>query len=585
MMHRQKSEFPVAMFSSIQLWTTIVVLILAPLFFGSVDLFWIAVWTILLSASALCGVAVPMGAAQSRISFSFLALCGVYALVAIIQITPHVIDQLNDPSWHRAEELLDLGVLPRISSRAEIPPLAAGHFLLFATSFMNGFCIGTSRRNSSKLISFAQYSILVYVIYGLAALVLMPNMVLWAPKLAYRGSLTATFINHNTAATFVGAGAILWFCSAFSSLQSFQFSSLRLLLLTRLNEPLAFRIIARSAAALGCFFALLLTGSRGGLICSCLGLLVAIILMVANRQKPRFWQIVVSGGVALAVTVVLLSRIGRIGSQGLFDDSRWSVYGFCVEAVKQRPLLGAGLGTFADLFPSLRADDFFSWGVWDYAHSTILEIAVEMGIPVAAMALIAALASLLFLTRTAVNSKDRSRRSLAATTGIAVLSYLHSLIDFSLQIPGYLIVFGILLGCGLAQASSNRAAAGRHGRIRPLDQSKINVENVFFDDADEDFRREAVGWRGTKPHGIVSRFRWIYLNRLAIRQMNPSISLRHGRAPGGHLNLIPESGVGGRLYLEPMVVCALPGVDRFSQVVHYDVALCRYDDKNEVPDS
>src|SRR6202048_1732564 len=279
MIRRPQSEFRLASFSPIQLWTTIVVLILAPLFFGSVDLFWIAVWTILLSASALCGVAVPMGAAQSRISFSFLALCGVYALVAIIQITPHVIDQLNDPSWHRAEELLDLGVLPRISSRAEIPPLAAGHFLLFATSFMNGFCIGTSRRNSSTLISFAQYSILVYVIYGLAALVLMPNMVLWAPKLAYRGSLTATFINHNTAATFVGAGAILWFCSAFSSLQqSFGFSSIRLLLLNRANEHLAFKILARSGGALTCFFALLLTGSRGGLICCCLCFLVGIVL-------------------------------------------------------------------------------------------------------------------------------------------------------------------------------------------------------------------------------------------------------------------------------------------------------------------
>src|ERR1700730_6219452 len=418
MMHRQKSEFPVAMFSSIQLWTTIVVLILAPLFFGSVDLFWIAVWTILLSASALCGVAVPMGAAQSRILFSFLALCGVYALVAIIQITPHVIDQLNDPSWRRADELLDLGVLPRISSRAEIPPLAAGLVLVFATSFMNGFCIGTSRRKSSKLISFAQYSILVYVIYGLAALVLMPNIVLWAPKLAYRGSLTATFINHNTAATFVGAGAILWFCSAFSSLQSFQFSSLRLLLLTRLNEPLAFRIIARSAAALGCFFALLLTGSRGGLICSCLGLLVAIILMVANRQKPKFWHMVAWGSVALAVTVALLSRLGRIGSQGLFDEARWSVYGFCIGAIRQRPLLGAGLGTFEDLFPSLRADGFYSWGVWDYAHSTILEIAVEKGTPVAAMVGIAELDSRFILARASVKSEGRSRRALAAITGI-----------------------------------------------------------------------------------------------------------------------------------------------------------------------
>ena len=110
-----------------------------------------------------------------------------------------------------------------------MPPLAVGHFLLFATSFISGFFIGTSRRNSDSLIWFAQYSILLYAIYGLAALILTPNMVLWAPKLAYRGSLTATFINHNTAATFIGAGAILWFCSAFSSLQqSSGFSSIRM---------------------------------------------------------------------------------------------------------------------------------------------------------------------------------------------------------------------------------------------------------------------------------------------------------------------------------------------------------------------
>jgi O-antigen ligase len=461
MMHRPQSEFPVAMFSSIQLWTTIVVLVLAPLFFGSVDLFWIAVWVILLSVSVLCGVAAPLHAGQSRVLFGFFALCGIFVLVAIIQITPHVVDQLNDPSWRQANALLGLDALPRISSHAEIPPLAVGHFLLFATSFISGFFIGTSQRNSDRLIRFAQYSILLYVIYGLVALILTPNMVLWAPKLAYRGSLTATFINRNTAATFVGAGAILWFCSAFSSLkQSFRFSSIRMLLLTRSNEHIAFRIIVRSGAAFACFFALLLTGSRGGLICSCFGLLVAIIQMAANRQKPRFWHMVAWGSVALVVTVALLSRIGRIGSQGMFDDGRWFVYGFCVEAIRQRPLLGAGFGTFEDLFPSLRADDFYSWGVWDYAHSTILEIAVEMGIPVAAMVVIAALASLFILARAAVKSEGRSRRSLAAIAGIAVLSYLHSMIDFSLQIPGYLVLFGILLGCGLARASAAPAAVG-----------------------------------------------------------------------------------------------------------------------------
>jgi O-antigen ligase len=478
MMRRQKSEFSVAMVSSIQLWTTIVVLILAPLFFGSIDLFWIAVWTILLSVSVLCGFAAPMETGQSRILLGFLALCGIYALVAIIQITPHLVDQLNDPSWRRVDDLLGVDAPPRISSRAEMPLLAVGHFLLFATSFISGFLIGTSLRNSDRLIRFAQYSILISAIYGLAALILTPNMVLWAPKLAYRGSLTATFINHNTAATFVGAGAILWFCSAFSSLrQSFRFSSIRLLLLNRANEHLAFRFLARSGGALTCFFALLLTGSRGGLICSCLGLLVAIILMLVDRQKPRLWHMMLWATVALAVTVALLSRIGRIGSQGLVDDARWSVYEFCMEAIRQRPLLGAGLGTFEDMLPSLRADDFYSWGVWDYAHSTILEIAVEMGIPVAVMVVITALASLFILARAAVKSEGRSRRSLAAITGIAVLSYLHSMIDFSLQIPGYLVLFGVLLGCGLARASATLAEVAA---VRPLALPDLSNQKSAF---------------------------------------------------------------------------------------------------------
>jgi O-antigen ligase len=440
--------------NSVQLWITVVVLVLAPLFFGSVDLFWIAVWTVLLSTSALCGVVTPMSADQIRLLVGFLALCGIYALVAVIQVVPDMINQLNDPTWQRANQILDLNAAPRISGRAEIPPIAAGHFLLFTTAFISAFYLGTSQRNFEIIFRCARYAVLVYVIYGLAAFALTPNMVLWTPKLAYRGNLTATFINRNTAATFIGVGVILWSCSAFYSVQSLKSFSLRLLLLSPSNEDLAFKAIVRSVAALMCFFALLLTGSRAGLICACFGLTLAITLMVANRRRARFWLVALSGSAAIALVVLLLSRMGQILTRGLFDEARWSVYEICVEAVRQRPLLGAGIGSFADLFPSLRTSQFSSGGVWDYAHSTILEIAVEMGVPVASMIVIAALASLFILGRAALRSNDRSHSSLAAITGIVVLSYLHSLVDFSLQIPGYLIVFAILLGCGLARACS-----------------------------------------------------------------------------------------------------------------------------------
>jgi hypothetical protein len=187
MIGRLPFKCPAETFSSIQLWLTIPVVCLAPLFFGSVDHLWVAIWTAILSISTLCGVAQPLSAGQSRILFAFLALCFAYAFVAIVQVVPHLIDQLNDPSWQRANSLVELNASPRISSRAEIPPASIGHFLLLVTSFVSGFFVGTARRDSDLLILYARYSILFYAVYGLIAVVFTPDILLWAPKLAYRG--------------------------------------------------------------------------------------------------------------------------------------------------------------------------------------------------------------------------------------------------------------------------------------------------------------------------------------------------------------------------------------------------------------
>ena len=329
---------------------------------------------------------------------------------------------------------------------------------------MSGFFVGPASRPASILMLAARASILVYSIYGLIALVLTPDMLLWAPKLAYGGSLTSTFVNHNTAATFVGAGVILWSCWAYRPLQALQLSSLRLLLLNSANEQLAFTLIVRAGAALTCFFALLLTGSRGGLICTCAGLLVAIGLMAASGRKLKLRYIAGVGTIALVLAAVWLSGEGRIASEGFVDDGRLRVYMLCIDVIRQHPLFGTGAGTFEQYFPSVRTGDFNTWGVWDYAHSTILEIAVEMGIPAAVMVVAAAFAFLLMLARAALKLEEPGRSSsLAAVAGIAVLTYLHAAIDFSLQIPGYLIVFGLLLGCGLARSAAPEVKEARQG--------------------------------------------------------------------------------------------------------------------------
>ena len=460
---------------STQLWATVCVLVLAPLFFGSVDQFSIAVWIVVLSVATILGLSFPFNIVQGRIVWAFLGVCSIYAVVAVIQVVPRLLPGLDDPIWQRANEVLGTRVEPRISSTTEIPPLAIGHFLLTVTAFLSGFFAGTSRHGAARIISAARTAILVYALYGLVALAVTPNLLLWAPKVAYRGALTATFVNKNTAAAFFGCGAILWSCWTYSAVQSLEKSSLRALLLNSLNERVAISLLLRASAALTCLFALLLTNSRGGLIASSVGLLVALGVLEIKRFKRRIGYAIVLSIGALIALAAWLTQMGRIASEGVIDDGRWQVYGLVADAIGRRPSLGAGAGSFEALFPSLRTADLSSWGVWDYAHSTIVEIAFEMGLPVAALVTLAALASIFILVRRALDAELRYRVSLAAIVGIAVTTYLHSLIDFSLQVPGYAIPFGILIGCGLAHATADRTDRKRRSSGTGDDDGSISA--------------------------------------------------------------------------------------------------------------
>src|SRR5262249_41097167 len=90
-------------------------------------------------------------------------------------------------------------------------------------------------------------------------------------------------------------------------------------------------------------------------------------------------------------------------------------------------------------------------GVWDVAHSTPLELAVELGLPMAGLVAFAWLVALLILG----HGTRRSRRETVApltALAVALIALLHSSIDFSLQVPGYtIVVFGVV-GVGIAQS-------------------------------------------------------------------------------------------------------------------------------------
>jgi hypothetical protein len=91
------------------------------------------------------------------------------------------------------------------------------------------------------------------------------------------------------------------------------------------------------------------------------------------------------------------------------------------------------------------------WGVWDMAHSTPLELAAEMGVPFASLMGVVWVAALVTLCA-GLRTRRRNETAPLAALAVCLLALLHSLVDFSLQIPGYSIVVFSLLGVGLSQA-------------------------------------------------------------------------------------------------------------------------------------
>ena len=316
----------------------------------------------------------------------------------------------------------------------------------------------------------------MYAAYGVIAHVFDPTHILGYEKQAYLDAVTGTFVNRNTAGAYFGSCAVIW----------------SVLLWERVRRemppgPLDWRAIPERiysrrpkrvliAAAMGflCLVALFLTGSRAAAAISLLALLIAFVAFF-RRHLPG-WSglgIAVAGGGAVAF--LLLQLLGgavnaRLDLEGLSDEGRWETYKATARMIADHPWFGTGQGTFSYAFPAYRSANVPAWGVWDMAHSTLLQLAAEMGVPVAAAVGFGWLAVFWVLVL-GIRNRRRDRLIPVAALAVATLAVLHSLIDFSLQIPGYSIVALSLIGAGLATASDWKAANDRHldNRSSPAD--------------------------------------------------------------------------------------------------------------------
>jgi O-antigen ligase len=222
---------------------------------------------------------------------------------------------------------------------------------------------------------------------------------------------------------------------------------------------------------LPCFLAMMLTGSRAGIAISLIAICAAIAFLFHREirsQSAALWLILpVLGGVMLAF-LVLGGQVGeRLGKFGLSGGGRWEAYASTWQIVSHHPFFGTGLGTFASVFPRFRSGDASIWGVWDRAHNTLLELAAEVGIPLAALV---GLGWILAFVALLLGAVRRQKRAIFPLAGLVcgAMAVLHSMVDFSLQVPGLAVTVMALVGMGLAQ----RTSRAREGALSESTQRK-----------------------------------------------------------------------------------------------------------------
>lgn len=350
-------------------------------------------------------------------------------------------------------------------------------------TFLTGLIIADTDRRARRILMALAIGAGLISLFGLGQFLLFPKVLLTDAKRYYLDSLTAVFVNRNTAATFLGLGFLLLATFASENGRAyFGFSSAPS---GSFNEGLGFWLF--TLLCLSCLTALMLTQSRAGLVVTGLGSVFYIpylasqwkgkrsrLFSQATGSVTRRWLPAVG---AIALVLVFIAIFGgrailRADQRGT-DDGRFCIWSDTMHAISQNWFQGTGFGTFRTVYSAYRTPDCGIGGIVDRAHSAFLEGFLTLGI---IFPVVAILISFVLIRAFWIGYRARHRLrhySILGCSGV-LLTASHSAVDFSIQIPGFAIFFMAFLSavisicCGreerVSKNSSDASSALRIGQ-------------------------------------------------------------------------------------------------------------------------
>jgi len=377
----------------------------------------------------------------------------VWGMLQLSSLTP---ESLHHPLWADTAQALDMDIKGSISLAKGAGFESIMRLLTYGAVFFLGLQLGRDRNQASLLIWAVGLSATAYALYGLILYFGKFEMILWVETESAIRNVSGTFINRNNFATYIGMGLL---CSAGLYLDGF-FNVIRS---GRTGRDKIFHVMqqtfVRGAPLLACILVLLtalfLTRSRGGITTSLSSMLVLIVFLgLMTRLHSRTYRILTAMLLATAIGVFFLSGEGwmdRLMAMDLDHERRIEAYKQTWKAISLSPWTGYGIGGFPQTF-SMFADE--STGNFMRAHNDWLEMIFELGFPAAVLWFIV----LAGLTLRCLWGFFRRRRDhMYPVIGFCagLLVGLHSLVDFSLQIPAVAVTFSVLLGVGVGQSRSS----------------------------------------------------------------------------------------------------------------------------------
>lgn len=391
-----------------------------------------------------------------------MMVVGAWLFVLHEQLGANPLFAIEHPLWRQAASLLDTPFRGAVGVQRHQAFYALGAPMAALLAFVLGLLACGEARRREQLARALGYSVAAYAAFGLVSMMLEPGMLLWRERVAYIGAVTGTFVNSNTAADYFTAGAIAW---------------LAMLIRRQMRGGRGASGIARAdwrwrlrkrdvpaiAACLCCVLAVILTRSRLGVALA--GLALALTYLVLDRRPVgilRRLAVIAIAAVGL-LQLVGAALFARFDFLGFADGGRLETYRNTLRMIRDHPWFGVGLGSFGAAYPAYRSDRGL-WWTWETAHSTPLELAAEMGLPLAGLTMLCWIVLLIALARRFL----RSRETLTAIAfPIVLVGALHSVVDFSLQTAGYAIPVMALAGAAL-RADPRPVVGARDGPPDPV---------------------------------------------------------------------------------------------------------------------